>query len=314
MKLISIAMTTYNGAKYIIKQLDSLRQQTRKPDEVIIFDDCSKDKTVEITLEYIQKWNLTGWTIKSNKNNLGWKRNFYAALKCTKGDIVFFCDQDDIWENNKIEKMCDVLEEKDIDVLCCTSSFIDGDDRKITVTREALPYGAIKGSLLRFNSVNKKFIYTIMPGCTMAIKRNYIQRLAFALNDEEISSMMPHDALFWKMATLENKAAILNIDLVKYRIHTNNTSSPQTGSSYKVKSKLQRTSEINKNLLEITLIRQIYISLKGSKYIELLDDLISFCEWRKSFVNNKKVINIHKYLKYYRSIKMLLGDVAAAIN
>lgn len=314
MKLISVAMTTYNGSKYIIKQLDSLRQQTTKPDEVIILDDCSKDDTVQITLDYIKKWGLTGWSIKPNKINLGWKRNFYAALKCTKGDIVFFCDQDDIWENNKIEKMCNVLEENDIEVLCCTSCFIDGDDHRLTVAREALPYGSNTGSLLRFNPVNNKFIYTIMPGCTMAIKRNYIKRLDFALNDEEIISVMPHDALFWKMATLENKAAVLNIDLIKYRIHTNNTSSPQIGSSYKAKSKHQRISEINKNLLEITIIRKIYLHLGDKKYTELLNDLISFCEWRKRFVNNKKVININKYIKYYRSIKMLLGDVAATIN
>ena len=77
--MISIAMTTYNGSKYIIKQLDSLRQQTTKPDEVIILDDCSKDDTVQITLDYIKKWGLTGWSIKPNKINLGWKRNFYAG-------------------------------------------------------------------------------------------------------------------------------------------------------------------------------------------------------------------------------------------
>ena len=63
MAKISVAMTTYNGSKYIIKQLDSLKNQSRKIDELVICDDCSTDNTVELVNDYIKSNNLEGWNI-----------------------------------------------------------------------------------------------------------------------------------------------------------------------------------------------------------------------------------------------------------
>ena len=63
MAKISVAMTTYNGSNYIIKQLDSLKNQSRKIDELVICDDCSTDNTVELVNEYIKSNNLEGWNI-----------------------------------------------------------------------------------------------------------------------------------------------------------------------------------------------------------------------------------------------------------
>ena len=65
MAKISVAMTTYNGSKYIIKQLDSLKNQSRKIDELVICDDCSTDNTVELVNDYIKSNNLEGWNIYS---------------------------------------------------------------------------------------------------------------------------------------------------------------------------------------------------------------------------------------------------------
>ena len=61
MAKISVAMTTYNGSKYIIKQLDSLKNQSRKIDELVICDDCSTDNTVELVNDNIKSNNLEGW-------------------------------------------------------------------------------------------------------------------------------------------------------------------------------------------------------------------------------------------------------------
>ncbi|WRK53127.1 glycosyltransferase [Coprobacillaceae bacterium CR2/5/TPMF4] len=73
---ISVVMTTYNGQKYIKKQLESIELQTVKIDEVIIIDDCSNDDTVEIVNEFIHNKQLTGWILEENKNNLGYIENF----------------------------------------------------------------------------------------------------------------------------------------------------------------------------------------------------------------------------------------------
>ena len=102
-------MAAYNGAEFIREQLDSIREQTLPPDEVIIADDCSTDGTYELCREYIAGNNLAGWTVYQNPGNLGVRRNFREALmKCT-GDYVFTCDQDDIWIPGKIHAVADGL-------------------------------------------------------------------------------------------------------------------------------------------------------------------------------------------------------------
>ena len=78
---ISIAMTTYNGADYLLEQLESLRTQSLMADEVIIVDDCSTDNTVELLNMYIQKYHLDHWILIKNSSNIGWRKNFRKALQ-----------------------------------------------------------------------------------------------------------------------------------------------------------------------------------------------------------------------------------------
>ena len=67
---VSVAMATYNGMKYIEKQLDSIRNQYIMPDEVIICDDASTDGTADFINEYIEKYSLFGWKLFKNEENL----------------------------------------------------------------------------------------------------------------------------------------------------------------------------------------------------------------------------------------------------
>lgn len=100
---ISVAMATYNGARYICEQLDSILQQTIMPDEIIISDDGSNDDTLGIIADYISKYpNIT---LLHNTENHGAEGNFMNAFRYCNGDIIFPTDQDDIWVTNKIEKM-----------------------------------------------------------------------------------------------------------------------------------------------------------------------------------------------------------------
>ena len=100
---ISIAMTTYNGSRFLEQQLKSLLRQTKKADEIIIVDDGSSDDTVAIIKKYL---NVSNTRIKLyiNEVNLGVFKNFEKAISLCKGDIIFCCDQDDVWQFDKIEK------------------------------------------------------------------------------------------------------------------------------------------------------------------------------------------------------------------
>jgi glycosyltransferase involved in cell wall biosynthesis len=101
---ISIAMATYNGAKYLREQLDSFVAQTRLPDELVITDDCSTDNTIEIiqafaaTAPFAVRW-------EQNEKNHGYTGNFNHALMKTTGDLVFLSDQDDVWFPEKLAVM-----------------------------------------------------------------------------------------------------------------------------------------------------------------------------------------------------------------
>ncbi|MFZ2889773.1 glycosyltransferase family 2 protein [Sulfuricurvum sp.] len=102
MNLISIAICTYNGEKYLQKQLESILHQTYQNIEVIVVDDRSKDSTMDILHNYqLQDKRLR---IFQNEKNLGFVQNFSKAISLCNGDFIALADQDDIWKLNKIEK------------------------------------------------------------------------------------------------------------------------------------------------------------------------------------------------------------------
>lgn len=92
---ISVAMTTYNGEKYILDQLISLRDQTQKADEVVIVDDASLDKTAALIADFIKKNELSNWKLVINKTNKGWVQNFYYAISLTIGVSFLLEDKND---------------------------------------------------------------------------------------------------------------------------------------------------------------------------------------------------------------------------
>jgi glycosyltransferase involved in cell wall biosynthesis len=76
---VSVAMATYNGGDFIYDQLDSLRLQSRRIDEVIVADDGSTDGTIENIQGYINKYNLVNWKIYRNRENKGFSENFLSC-------------------------------------------------------------------------------------------------------------------------------------------------------------------------------------------------------------------------------------------
>lgn len=101
-KRVSVVMATYNGAKYIREQLDSIIAQTYPVYEIIIQDDGSTDGTKEICREYEAKYPYIH--VYFNDRNMGLNENFKTAVMRTKGEFVAISDQDDIWFPEKIER------------------------------------------------------------------------------------------------------------------------------------------------------------------------------------------------------------------
>lgn len=100
---ISVALCTFNGEKFLRKQIDSIMDQSLKIDEIIVCDDCSTDSTLRILEEY-KKINPNIFQIHQNEINLKSNKNFEKAISLCEGDYIFLSDQDDIWRNDKVEK------------------------------------------------------------------------------------------------------------------------------------------------------------------------------------------------------------------
>jgi glycosyltransferase involved in cell wall biosynthesis len=101
---VSVAMCTYNGARHIQEQLDSIAAQTRLPDELVICDDISSDSTVDIVKSFMSKVSFPVRLYINEENLKVWKNREKSISLCT-GDVILLCDWDDVWKPNKIEKI-----------------------------------------------------------------------------------------------------------------------------------------------------------------------------------------------------------------
>ena len=312
---VSVAMTTYNGEKYIIEQLDSLRKQSLKIDEVIIQDDCSSDDTVAIIADYIKKWKLNNWYFSVNKSNIGWITNFHRCISRTKGEFVFFADQDDIWELDKIEKMCKCFQKNPkIEVLACRASLIGSKGDYLDSNKKAFPYSSSGIYDIKKIGYDKKFAYNISPGCTMAVTRKYIETLGGRKN----ASQIPHDALYWKIGVLLGDAYILDEPLIRYRIHDSNASKPSNELKVGIKNIERRRKEATSLLNMMQLLCTIVEELDDKTVVKNLSEVRLFCFKRLEFLNRIAPIEDIKYILqygfYYNNVRMLAGDILSKIR
>ena len=222
---ISIAMTTYNGEAYIEKQILSLLNQTRKADEIIICDDRSSDRTVELIEKIKQEHLLDNCRLVLNEENLGYRKNFKKAISMTTGDLIFLCDQDDVWESQKLERF-EKLFEDNPKILALNAAFTMIDARD-----EIIPYNDRKG-FYNHDSIRGKaepgelkqipydmlLRYNISPGCTMAFRKNVkVKFLKYT------QSILPHDWEINLLAAMKKGCYFLNSSMIQYRIHGKNT-------------------------------------------------------------------------------------------
>ena len=221
--LTSIVIATYNGMKYIDGLLDSIRLQEEPADEVVIVDDCSSDGTFEFVDNYIKNNNLDNWNIYRNKNNIGWKANFREGFRLSQGDIVFLCDQDDIWMPYKVAEMKAAMEaDSNIQLLVSNYSVIDmGRKEKVRVIGLNRDDCSIEKKRLRYSSLS-----VMRPGCTYCARRDLIN---FLWEHDNVDA--PHDAMLWGYATITDALYLYNRKTIQFRRHVESASTPQNALS-----------------------------------------------------------------------------------
>jgi glycosyltransferase involved in cell wall biosynthesis len=166
----SVCMATYNGEKYVVRQLESILDQLSAGDEVILVDDCSTDGTVEA----VKSLNDSRIAVHINDRNRSEVYSFSHAISLAKSKYIFLSDQDDIWLPGRVALMKEALQT----VLVATTNFdwIDQDERPLKVFH----HGVLPQDSNRYlkNIVDIFFGKTTYFGCAMAFRRELVPLIA----------------------------------------------------------------------------------------------------------------------------------------
>jgi glycosyltransferase involved in cell wall biosynthesis len=204
---ISVAMATFNGARYLGEQLTSLATQTQKPLELIVCDDGSTDETMAILQSFSQ---LAPFAIKifQNTERLGYQQNFIKAASLCKGSLIAFCDQDDIWNDDKLSIVSRYFQRsEDLLVAHDYSVFFEDGRQPIRSYFRQLARSGLSPA------INLK-------GCSLTFRRRLIELVGWP----PIQSDWSHDMWVCFVTLVLQKRGYIRQSLIQHRIHGNNTS------------------------------------------------------------------------------------------
>lgn len=211
MESISIAMATYEGARYLRHQLDSFASQTRLPDELVISDDNSTDATAEVVADFARTAPFAV-RFQVNATRLGFNRNFERAIMRCEGELILVSDQDDEWFASKIATVAALFEGRP-DVLAVVNDQViatpEGENTGSTVLRNVRAMG--------YTDEN------FAPGCCTALRRPILDVLSPFPGDE-----VPYDYWINIIPLMLGVRTICEEPLQNYRRHASNA----TGSHF----------------------------------------------------------------------------------
>lgn len=205
---VSVALATFNGERYLQEQLESLAGQTQLPDELVVSDDGSTDSTLAILGEFARRAPFPV-DIAVNPVRLGYTRNFVATARRCRGEMLFFCDQDDIWMTEKLRVVCEIA--------AASPQAVISHDISVFSDEASLP------------SLPSYFDYldqagfaraVCLKGCAMAVKAGFIRRWGWPDEDSGVS----YDVWIGLLSTAFRQRHYCGVPLVRHRLHRGNAS------------------------------------------------------------------------------------------
>lgn len=212
---VSVALATFNGERYLSEQLDSIARQSYQPDELVVGDDGSDDRTRELLHGFSGRVPYPV-RIATNAPRLGPSANFAAILRRCRGNLVLLSDQDDIWARTRLQRSLEVLEQHPSAAYAFSNAaLIDGAGRSLA--GELWQSFSFDGRQQRLFSLGRGHEVllrrNVVTGATMVIRREY---LASAL---PIPNGWPHDGWFAFLLELQHGAVAVDERWIAYRVH-----------------------------------------------------------------------------------------------
>lgn len=270
--LVSILLAVYKpNEKWLIEQLISLNEQSYENLELIVYDDCPENPVNEELFTS----NITNFSFKIIRGieNRGSNTAFEELTKMGNGEYFAYCDQDDIWEKDKIEELVYIIKKEKALIVYSDMIAIDGDSKIIAKSLKDL---RPRLNYLSGENLYKKFFFrNCIAGCCMLVERDIAQKSI------PFSKVTVHDQWICIIASYYGTISFLDKKLIKYRIHRNN----QTG---------VLSGVINKNDYYELRVNKLKTRLEELKKVINKDnvcDIYEFCEAREK----KTIIKIIKY-------------------
>jgi len=275
---VDILLATYNGENYVSEQIDSILNQSYKNINLIISDDCSKDKTPQILEEYSKKDKRIKVIIQ--EENLGVVKNIEFLLKQVESPYYMLADQDDYWLPEKVEKSLENLKNNNADLVFGDLEVVDKDLNTM--------YKSFNNYMLLTRKINKyidsykvNYLYNCVTGCTILSKKETIEKI---LPLPTNSKYLIHDHWIGLMASLNGKLAYMPEKYIKYRQHGNN----QVG-----------TEKISHGFKKLEQVREHFINVKLGVFGTYVENNEKFPADIQ--MQNKEALDYYKMLQNKRN-------------
>lgn len=270
-------MATYNGEKYLVEQLDSIINQTYHNWNLLIRDDNSTDKTLEIIQNYHKKDKRIK-ILKDNKGNLGIVRNFEELLKSSESEFIMFSDQDDIWVENKLDMYLKMIEKIK--------------NKGFMIHSDAILFDKNKSNILKDTFISKK---AINKGLENVFFNYFVQGATILISKEIKNFILPfpkevylHDRYIHLISELFFERIFVNKALIYYRQHGDN----QIGAKNTVRELLSKRYFDERDRQLIKVIYNKYGSLLTEDKKKLIEEYFKITDIEKNrfnrFLNLKK--------------------------
>lgn len=211
----SVVICTYNGEHYIREQIESILEQDRKVDEIIVCDDGSSDRTLDIVKQVFAESGFRRYQIMGPRATKGIAANFLRGLKAATGDYVFTCDQDDVWLPDKVAVFADAIEKSNEQLYFSDGYVVESDLRK----RGYSLWGSLGFSvslLEKMTMIDVLLKKCVVTGAAMVVSHELVDQI------DDIPDCWLHDGWFAVVAACNDSIQPIDRKTFLYRQHGRN--------------------------------------------------------------------------------------------